>query len=376
MTVANQYIETTLKKRVKELACIYQISQLVQRHDLSLKETLNRVVNTLPSGWQYTEITHSQIVLDGLEYKTPGFRQTECKQTADVIVDNTRRGTVQVVYTEAKPIQDEGPFLNEERELLIAIAQQVGAIVEHRQCLSNTKKLRQQLHHADRLATIGQLAAAVAHELNEPLADILGFAQLALKETKLPDQVQTDLTKIVDSSLFAREVIQNLLTFARQTPPSKTAVNLRETISSALSLVKRRFDDKDIKLHTEFDADIAEINADRAQIIQVIVNLAVNAVHAMPSGGKFSVTTSLRGENVQLVIEDTGIGMSEEVQKQIFQPFFTTKDVDHGTGLGLAVVQDIITTHGGTIKVESEVNQGTRFTITLPVRSSTPEKDE
>jgi signal transduction histidine kinase len=339
-------------------------------------EILKRIVQLLPPGWQYPEITHGQIVLDDETYQTDGFVETPWMQTADILVNDTPRGHVHVVYSEEKPVLDEGPFLNEERKLITAIARQVAIIVEHYEGLDEKIRLQEQLRHADRLATIGQLAAGVAHELNEPLANILGFAQLALKDTGVPKQAESDLQKIVESSLYAKDVIQKLLIFARQTPPSKTVININETITSALSFFKKRFTEKSITLHLELNPDLPEIVADKAQLTQVIINLCVNAIQAMSFGGDLTITTSLHKEKVQIVIEDNGIGMSEDVRKRIFLPFFTTKDVDQGTGLGLAVVHGIISAHKGSIEVESKVDEGTRFSIRLPVDSGTIGKDK
>ncbi len=376
VTLAYQNVQAALRERVKELTCLYGISQVARWSGLTVEGILRKIVHLLPPGWQYPEITQGQIVLDEVTYQTNGFIETPWIQTADIVVNDTSRGHVHVVYTEKKPVLDEGPFLNEERKLITAIARQVAIIIEHYEGLEEKIRLQEQLRHSDRLATIGQLAAGVAHEMNEPLANILGFAQLALKDNGLPKQAESDLQKIVESSLYGKDVIQKLLIFARQTPPSKTIININETISSALSFFKKRFTEKGITLHPNLNPDIPEIVVDKAQITQVIINLCVNAIHAMSYGDDLKISTSLNKDNVQIVVEDNGVGMSEDVRKRIFLPFFTTKDVDQGTGLGLAVVHGIITSHKGTIEVESKVDEGTRFTIKLPVDSATSVKDK
>lgn len=376
VTLAYQNVQAALRERVKELTCLYGISQLARWSELSVKEILRRIVQLLPPGWQYPEITQGQIVLDDMTFQTDGFVKTPWIQTADIQVNDTLRGHVHVVYTEEKPVLDEGPFLNEERKLITAIARQVAIIVEHYEGLDEKTRLQEQLRHADRLATIGQLAAGVAHELNEPLANILGFAQLAMKDTGVPEQTASDLQKIVESSLYAKDVIQKLLIFARQTPPAKTVININETVTSALSFFKKRFTEKGITLHSNLNPDLPEIVADKSQIMQVIINLCVNAIQAMSYGGDLAVSTALQQDKVEIVVEDNGAGMTEDVRKRIFLPFFTTKDVDQGTGLGLAVVHGIISSHKGTIDVTSQVNEGTRFTIKLPVDSAMLAKDK
>ncbi|MHC4505499.1 MAG: sensor histidine kinase, partial [Planctomycetota bacterium] len=281
------------------------------------------------------------------------------------------RGTIEVTYTEERPELDEGPFLKEERNLIDAVAGRVALIVERREAEQDRSKLQGQLRHADRLATIGQLAAGVAHELNEPLGNILGFTQLAKKCPELPEQAKGDIEKIEVASLHARETIKKLLVFARQTPPQRRPVQLNRLIEEGLHFFKARCAKEGIELVLELSPDLPEITADPAQLNQVLVNLVVNALQAMPDGGTLTVRTRPRvtsGEGrISLVVEDTGIGMSEDVIEKLFVPFFTTKDVGEGTGLGLPVAHGIVTSHGGSIKVDSAVGRGTRFEIELPL---------
>jgi two-component system NtrC family sensor kinase len=367
VSLAYQSTRAAVHERVKELTCLYGISQLAIRSDLSLEGILTEIVNLLPPAWQYPKITQGRIVFDNNVYQTPGFVDRQWQQSADIVVNGMKRGFVQVVYTLPKPVIDEGPFLIEERKLITAIARQVAVIIERRQDQDEKARLQEQLRHADRLATIGKLAAGVAHELNEPLANILGFAQLAVKVDEVPDQVRKDLDKIINSSLFVREVIQKLLLFARQSPPRKTTLSINEVVESGLAFFRTRLEKEAVELHKILDTHIPEIIADQAQLTQVVINLVVNAIQAMPSGGVLTVSTRFEKDRVKFSVADTGIGMSDDVRKQIFIPFFTTKDVNQGTGLGLSVVHGIVSAHRGTIDVESEVNKGSRFTVSLPI---------
>ncbi|MCK4595835.1 PAS domain-containing sensor histidine kinase, partial [candidate division WOR-3 bacterium] len=180
-------------------------------------------------------------------------------------------------------------------------------------------------------------------------------------------QAGYDIEKIINASLHAREVVKKLLIFARQMPTRKTSVNLNQIIKEGLYFLESRCTTQGVKLKRFLSSDLPEIIADPAQLNQVLVNLVVNAAQAMPEGGDLTITTKAIDEKVLLIIEDMGVGMSEEVIKQIFIPFFTTKDVGQGTGLGLPVVHGIVTSHGGSIKVESKVGKGTCFEIRLPV---------
>jgi signal transduction histidine kinase len=365
MRSAEKTLELTLVERVKELTCLYSIARLAVEPGLSLDETMQRIVELLPSGWHYPEITSARITIEGRSFTTPEFRLTPFCQRADIVVGGETYGEVVVVYREPRPAADEGPFLREERNLLDAVAGEIGLIVERRRAERERSNLTDQLQHADRLATIGQLAAGVAHELNEPLAAILGLAQLSRKAADLPEPVARDLEKIVKATLHAREVIRNLLLFARHMPPEKTTVRLNDLVEEALAFLESRRAHSGIELVRTLE-EVPDLTADPAQIRQVLVNLLVNAVQAMPRGGRLEVRTGSETDYVFVVIADSGMGMSEDVRQKLYAPFFTTKDVGEGTGLGLAVVSGIVNSHGGTIHVESEIGRGSRFEVRLP----------
>jgi len=188
--------KAALAERVKELTCLYGIAQIAGEPGISLEEIIQRIIELLPPAWQYPEIALARIKYDGASYTSPGFREYHNKQTADIFVDGMSRGTIDIVYTQEKPQADEGPFLKEERNLIDAVAKQVALIVERKQAEDDKLKLHAQLRHADRLSTIGMLAAGVAHELNEPLGNILGFAQLAKKTPRVPSIVKRVIEKI------------------------------------------------------------------------------------------------------------------------------------------------------------------------------------
>jgi len=359
--------KAALAERVKELTCLYGIAQIAGEPSVSLEEVLQCIVELLPPAWQHPEIAVARITLDGIAYTTPGFRECSQAQTAEITVGGASRGVVEVAYVERKPDLDEGPFLKEERSLIDAVAGQVALVIERRQAEEDKLKLYAQLRHADRLATIGMLAAGVAHELNEPLGNILGFAQLAKKCPGVPVSAKADIEKIEVASLQARDIIQKLLVFARQRPPKKTRVNLNQVLQDSLFFFEARCAKEGIELIRILSPDLPEITADPAQLNQVLVNLVVNALQSICGTGRITVETRFCDSSVHLVVADTGAGMTEEVLEQIFVPFFTTKDVGQGTGLGLPVIHGIVTAHGGSIDVESSVGHGTRFEIRLPI---------
>ncbi|MFH1687048.1 MAG: ATP-binding protein [bacterium] len=370
IALSQRRLQEALRERVKELTCLYGIARQAARPGISLDEVLRETVKLIPPGWLYPEACCARIVLDKQTFATRGYRRPLQRMQADLVVDSRQRGIVEVGYTWEKPPLDEGPFLSEERNLINAIAQEISIIIEQKQTEQEKKQLQEQLHRADRLATIGQLGAGLAHELNEPLANILGYAQLVAKEAALSEQTRADIDKIVKASLHAREVITKLLLFARETTPARTDVDLNALVQAGLYFLHHRCTKAGIALSLDLCQSLPEITGERSQLIQVLTNLVVNAVQAMPQGGELTIRTGLQNNHVLLTVEDTGTGMSEDILAMIFDPFFTTKDVDEGTGLGLSVVHGIVISHSGTIEVDSQLGRGTKFIVRLPLNAA------
>jgi signal transduction histidine kinase len=367
--LALDYIETQFKcrERVKELTCLYGISRIAEIQDLSLETMLKRIVKCLPPAWLYPDLATARIVLDGKFYTTPNFVISRVNQKANIIIDGMKRGFIEVTYPEEKFHDEEYPFCKEESNLLNLIIRQIVAVVEGKKAESEKEKLGSQLRHADRLATIGQLSAGVAHEINEPLSYILGFAQLIQEGDELNPQSKKDIEKIITATLHAREVVKKLMIFSRQMPTLKTKVDLNDSIEKGLLFLESRCAKNNIQLNHFLTEEKMEIIADTSQLQQILVNLVVNAIQAMPEGGKLTIETKIVDDSAVLIVQDTGSGMPKDVLKQIFIPFFTTKDINQGTGLGLPVVHGIVTSHEGSINVESKVGKGTRFEVTLPL---------
>jgi signal transduction histidine kinase len=275
------------------------------------------------------------------------------------------RGALTLVQRGKLGGADDG-FLPEERSLLETVAQQVGAFVERVEGERARAGMELQLRHADRLAAIGQLAAGVAHELNAPLGNVLGFAQLALRAEGVPDQVRADLSRIVEASLHGREIVRKLLVFARQAPASKHPVGVNAIIEESMFLLEAGCESPRIRFERELAPALPLIEADPVQVRQVVTNLVINAMQAIEGEGVITVRTSAEPGAVVLAVQDTGAGMTPEVARHAFEPFFTTKDVGQGTGLGLSVVEGIVAGHGGTVELRTEPGRGSTFRVRLP----------
>ncbi|MBS3741424.1 MAG: GHKL domain-containing protein [Candidatus Cloacimonetes bacterium] len=365
--ILNQKHQAALQERVKELTCLYGISKIAEKPKISIPDILHGIVDLLPPAWQYPKYTCARIQFDDEEYTSPHFEEGKYKQTADLIIRGERRGQLEVIYIIEEPEMDEGPFLKEERDLINVISKQVSLIIERRIQAEEKEKLEEQLRHADRLATLGQLSAGVAHELNEPLGSILGFAQL-IRKNDLSKQILSDLDKIIDSCLHAREVIKKLLIFSRQMPPQKTSVNINKIVEEGLYFLESRCAKNNIKVKRKLDKNLPDIYADASQLHQIVVNLVVNAIQSMHKGGELTISTKASDHMISLTVKDNGEGIAEENIDKIFNPFFTTKDIGEGTGIGLSVVHGIVKSHSGSISVASKLDEGTTFEVKLPVK--------
>lgn len=372
-----------LRERVKELTCLYEVAAAFVEHRTSLRDSTNRIVAVLPDACQFPARAVVRMRLDELVVASSGFTGVETAIdahpgaliTSDLVVAGVRRGDVTLAYTATPPHavragigNDADPsFLPEERALLQTVARQVGVFVESVEAEQRRTHMESQLRHADRLATIGQLAAGVAHELNEPLGNTLGFAQLALKAPGVPEQVRADLGRIVQASLHGREIIRKLLVFARQAPASKHPISVNAVVDEAMFLLEAGCENPGIRFARDLAVDLPEIEADPVQVRQVVTNLVINAMQAITGKGTITIRTSAEGNAIVLTVEDDGSGMTPDVLRRAFDPFFTTKDVGEGTGLGLAVVQGIVAGHGGRVEVASEPSRGSTFRVLLPI---------
>lgn len=368
LAASNQRAHARLNERVKELHCLYELVRLANRPEgCTLDDLLQGTVRLLPPAWQHPGLAQACIELDGRVVRSPGFLEGRLRLEAPLVLRGRRRGTVSVVYRAPPGLRGPEVFLPEEEHLLQAVASEVAGIIERQEDRAERGRLQKQLRHADRLATLGQLAAGMAHELNEPLANILGFAQLAQGAEGLGDDVGADLGRIVEASLRARDIVRQLRLYARQGPEQREPTDVNALVREGSFLVASRCARQGVELVHELAPALPPVLADRVQVHQVLVNLAMNAVQAMPEGGTLTVVTGVRPDgDVLFEVRDTGCGMAPEVQEQALLPFYTTKGPEQGTGLGLAVVDGIVSAHGGTLELHSAVGQGTVVRVVLP----------
>lgn len=232
--------------------------------------------------------------------------------------------------------------------------------------ITDFQSIQEQLRKTERIAELGTLASGMAHEIGTPMNVILGRAEYLLQRTA-DEGMKKGLVTIITQIERITKVMNQLLVFARRKPPDRQFVDLGEIMEDSLEMFQERMTHNRITVEKAIEANLPSIHADRDQLVQVLINLVTNSLHAMPEGGRLRMSLDREGNHVCLGVSDTGHGMPREIRSKIFDPFFTTKDFGKGTGLGLTVVKGIIEEHGGTIAVESVVDKGTTFWIRLPI---------
>jgi signal transduction histidine kinase len=237
--------------------------------------------------------------------------------------------------------------------------------------------LERNLRQSEKLASVGQLAAGLAHEIGTPLNIIGGRAEFLLRRRRSEPETAENLRIIQSQIDRITEIVRQLLEFSRRREPTVRQVKLAVLLSEVTGLLEHKIFDKGVAVEIDLPPNLPRIQADPNQLQQVFINLFLNSLHALPPGGKIKITaalkrfdnengTGLAGEKIEICFQDNGAGIPAELIGQVFDPFFTTKDVGEGTGLGLSVSYGIVKDHGGSIRVESELGRFTRFMISLP----------
>jgi PAS domain S-box-containing protein len=241
--------------------------------------------------------------------------------------------------------------------------------------LRELEEAKRQVVQAEKIASLGRLAAGVAHEINNPLAGILIYAEALLKEIADQSRWGEDLQEIISQTLRCKQIVTRLLEFSRQSLGQRVLFDLHEVISRCVDLLGRQTLFHDVRIVLDCEADLPQIVGDPSEVQQVCANLMINAADAMVGKGELTIRTRSAPESDQVILEfaDTGPGIAPEIKEKIFEPFFTTKPLGSGTGLGLSVVYGIIQRHKGSIEVASPPGGGAIFTVKLPLQTPAEE---
>ncbi len=356
--------EAKLKERVKELTCLYEVTSIIVNADYDqIDASLEAIVYCLKRAWQFEQVTEVFLKVGEYTVQTDDFKPNMVCLSSKIKIFNKLEGEVMVGYPSEKYSIDD--FLIEEQTLLNNVALDIGNLIERKQIRDSEALTRRKMERTDRLHILGEITAGIAHELNTPLANILGFAEL-LTDKMTDKQSVRDLEKIMDSAIFSREIVKKLMFFACEMPQEMKRVQLIPIVTSVIKLLAPSLRDKKIKLVTTYENEDLVLQADTVQLTQVLFNLIMNAIYYSPENGIISVKVLDTENHILLKIADQGEGIPKELEDKVFEPFFTTKPIGEGTGLGLSVVHGIITSHKGTIEHEQNTPKGTIFTVSFP----------
>ncbi len=326
-----------LRERLKELNCLYRISKLVNKENVTIEEIFQGIVDIIPPSWQYPEITCAQITIDGQSYKSDNFKETEWLQSQKIIVSEMKAGEVKVFYFEEKPEIDEGPFLKEERDLINAITLRIGHIFEEKKAEAEKGTLQSRLQQAQKMEAIGTLAGGIAHDFNNILGAIIGYTEMARDDSPKGSSVAQDLDKVLEASTRATDLVKQILAFSRQNDTEYIFLRPASIVNKAISMLRPTLP-ATIKITHDIDTETGLIFADPTQIHQIMLNLCTNAFHAMEeTGGRLDVSLKeidlCREDIIHEPHADTGTFQN---QPNHFDLVITDQTMPGMTGIDLA----------------------------------------
>ncbi len=354
-----------LQERIKELSCLYEISSLLRQHTGNNTETLQKVIGVLKQAWRFPQEAVVEVQLDSFQYATEKPPENAIFQGSEIHVFNENRGYLKIYYPTPEFTQKH--FLPEEQKLLEKAADEIGSFYEKQLRQEKEELLRRSIHRNDRLAILGEITAGIAHELNTPLGNILGFAEL-IQERAESEQTKQDISKIIKAAIFSREVVKKLMFFACEMPQRMETISIRPVVEQVLSLLGQNFKKAQILYKLEMHDEELQAQLDPIQFTQVLFNLLINALYFSPENSIIRIKVYKEDPNFILEVADQGPGIQPESRSRIFEPFFTTKPTGDGSGLGLSVVHGIVKSHKGKILTFDNDPVGTVFQIQLPLK--------
>jgi len=377
-----RHLAHQLGERVKELNCLFGISDIVERAGGSLERILQETVEILPLSWTHSDAAFAHIVLGDVDFWSERSGDAASTQVSDILVRGKKAGTIEISYLEPRPPGDEGPFTKEERRLLNAVAERMGHVVERltaeERLREKEEEFRERMTHFTRVSTMGEMASSIAHEVNQPLTAVATYAQACRRMVEggmaEPPELMDVLGRIGEEALRAGDIIHRLRGLVRRRESERVECDIRTLLDEIVSLasVDARLNQVDLRFVLPSETPL--VRADGVQIQQVVLNLIRNGIDAMMDTPTDRRTLEVRvtspdGNAVQVSVADRGCGLPEASETNLFEPFFTTKEA--GLGLGLNISQSIISAHGGRLWFSRNPKGGTTFSFTLPTTSET-----
>jgi len=371
----NQHLEQEVEKRTEALAIseqkyrrIFEVSKdmiIVTRKD-------GRILNMNPAGQSKLNISSADPAIGKRSFQeflsSPGAWEAISRHIQDRGFVSSEEFDLILNYGQRRRVLLSASLANSPT----AEGETVHFLIKD---IEQRRLMQKQMAQADKLASIGELSSGIAHEINNPLGIILGYTQLLLRGEDRDSDRFNDLKTIEKHVQSCKAIVEDLLNFARTSSPEKETLNIHDVIGDVIGFVRHHSNLENIHIQTVFDNGIPPILMDEKKIKQVLINLLMNAIHAVERKGTIKITTRPNPSASRLMVEvaDTGHGIQEDDLQRIFDPFFTTKPTGEGTGLGLSVSYGIIKGHGGNISVKSDPGQGAAFTFTLPISAQLSE---
>ena len=375
---AYQHLEKRFQEVHQELMVKTEELEKATQQNERIQENLNTLLNSMKPGVVMVDAANKITVVNQSAEKLLGVDSKNLEGQYIVsafapdhaflqVLTRAKENPLEMVELDRRITTENGGFPAALKgSAIVGYEEQVIGVVVTFSDLTSLKKMEEEVQQHRILSAMGEMAATVAHEIRNPLGGIGGYAGLLARDIPPEDDRRRLVDKIIQGVSSLNKIVSNLLYYTRKTETRPVPLDLVDFVNGVLSFVEIEVEKsgKQIELKREFPKEPLEVELDPEKMQQVLLNLLLNALQAIEGSGEIAVTMSLHGDQVELKIQDTGSGMSEETKEQIFNPFFTTKE--QGTGLGLAIVKKIIDLHHGQLSVESALDEGTSFLITLP----------
>lgn len=357
-------VEDKLRERIKELTCLYDVTSIILQDNDDVSATLEKIAHALKKAYRFADDAVVELRLGDFYVLTAPLPHDSVFQHNDILVSGSPGGYIKAHYPSGR--YNQSHFLEDEIKLLAKVALETGTYYEKKLALQKEELFKRGMERADRLGILGEITAGIAHELNTPLGNILGYAELISQESS-DRQVNKDISKIINAAIYSREIVKKLMFFACEMPQNLDKVKVVPLVYQALSFLGPNFKKKDIDYRFTYDDDALEARLDEIQFTQVLFNILINAIYVSPPSGSIGISLYTGGGSFCIEVADKGPGIPDAEKSKIFEPFFTTKPLGEGTGLGLSMVHGIVRAHGGDIVVLDNAGGGTVFKIRIPL---------
>ncbi|QID16238.1 transporter substrate-binding domain-containing protein [Nitrogeniibacter mangrovi] len=354
-----------LAARVREQACLHGVFKASEDLNTPLRVMLHDVADALRTGLACADAASVEVDWDGQHHATGTAQNAGTRLSAPLLAEGQTHGQLTVTYDPPRASADDRTVHDQARGLLDLVAQRLATVFERRALQDERRELDRQMFQMEKLTTMGELTMGLAHEIGNPLGGMKAVAQSLQHEAALPDDVHEDLARLEAEIDRLSAFLRSFHGYAAQQAPAPEACALERILDDVLFWTRRDARSGKVRFEVAGLDTLPPLRADRHQLKQVLLNLVMNAIHALPEGGTVAIRAARAGATARLEVADSGAGIAPELLTRIFEPFFTTRR--DGSGLGLPIVRKIVEDHGGSVSITSEPGRGTRVTLIWPL---------